>query len=193
MSDLIQLVYASRSNIETSADTTAVLPGVARILTQSRRNNKPKNIGGVLCYGDGHFFQCLEGERGLVESLYEHLHEDDRHRDVTLLMKRPIKERRFKLWAMKYLSMDQSIRQELKAAGLSEFDPYRFGETTIARMLTVLQAATEAQPLPSGDRKEPSPSLLDRSLGDGSQLLYLGAGTVLAALVTIGLIAFWIL
>ena len=59
--------------------------------------------------------------------------------NVTLLLKRPIKERRFKLWAMKYLSVDREIRATLEQGKLDCFDPYRFDDALIEKMLTVLQ------------------------------------------------------
>jgi hypothetical protein len=191
MSDLIQLVYASRSNLESTHDAAGIEPGVARILTQSRRNNKPKDIGGVLCYGDGHFFQCLEGERAVVEALYEHLHEDDRHRDVTLLLKRPVDQRRFKLWAMKYLSVDRVIRQQLQQEGLDRFDPYRFDEGAIERMLTALKEATESDRMPAGNRQ--ADATVPTRKADSLPLAYLGVGAVLAGLIAIGVLAFGVL
>jgi hypothetical protein len=188
MSELIELVYASRSTIKGS-DTGSVEPAVARILTQSRRNNTPKEIGGVLCYGDGHFFQCLEGERVEVEQLYEKLHEDDRHRDVSLLRKGPIAQRRFKLWAMKYLSVDRDIRKFLSDEGMQRFDPFALDDARIDSLLEVLRTATEATRHSGGDR--PAPSDADRA--DGRLLGALGVGAVAAALVVIGLVVFVIL
>jgi hypothetical protein len=188
---LIQLVYASRSNLESTHDAAGIEPGVARILTQSRRNNKPKNIGGVLCYGDGHFFQCLEGEAAVVEELYAHLHDDPRHRDVTLLLKRPVEQRQFKLWAMKYLSVDRVIREQLEREGLDRFDPYRFDEATIDRMLIALREVTETQPVQPGNRT-PDPATTD-TRRDSLPLAWLGVGAVLASLVAISVLAFGVL
>lgn len=188
MSDLIQLVYASRSNIEASTNPTGVEPAVGRILQQSRRNNQPKEIGGVLCYGDGNFFQCLEGEREVVEDLYEKLHEDDRHRDVTLLKKRAVSERRFKLWAMKYLSVDEQVRGELKKAGMKEFDPYRFDEERIDRMLRILHKSTEVQRTPAGDRPQGPDSSASTAAG-GLPPIWLAGAAIGLVLVTLGIVA----
>lgn len=154
MSELIELVYASRSNVTRNAGGLGVEPEIGRILTQSRRNNEPKRIGGVLCFGNDTFFQCLEGEREGVEKLYNKLHEDPRHRDVTLLRKRPIERRRFKLWAMKYLTLDRALREELKRHGHGRFDPFDFDDETMDDVLDALKASTEA-PAPAGDRPEP--------------------------------------
>lgn len=189
MSDLIQLIYASRSNIESSSNLTGVEPAIGRILQQSRRNNKPKEIGGVLCYGDGNFFQCLEGERAVVESLYDSLHEDERHRDVTLLAKRSVEQRQFKLWAMKYLSIDALVRNELDRAGLKEFDPFRFDDDLMARMLKVLHESTESQRRPAGDRAGESVP----TTRDNFRTVWMVAGAsvlVLAATVAIGVYMF---
>ncbi len=183
MSDLIQLVYASRATFATHEDSAHVEPQVARILTQSRRNNRPREIGGVLCYGDGCFFQCLEGERDEVETLYRRLHDDPRHRDVTLLLKRPIQAREFKLWAMKYLSIDAAVSAVLRSAGLNRFDPFRFDDCTTERMLQSLREATENQPTGSGDRR-PSPP----RKRDARPLVYLGAGAVITTLTVLAIL-----
>ena len=188
MSDLIQLIYASRSKVAVSDNPTGVEPAIGRILQQSRRNNKPKNIGGVLCYGDGNFFQCLEGERDVVETLYDSLHEDERHSDVTLLKKRSVEERQFKLWAMKYLSVDEGVRKELDRAGLDRFDPFKFDDALTDRMIKVLHQSTEVQRTPAGDRPELSSDTL-QSESSSSFWMIVGAGAVaLATLIAIAVV-----
>ena len=192
MSELIQLVYASRSKLKATNDPADIKSGVARILTQSRRNNKSNNISGVLCHGDGCFFQCLEGDRDAVEALYERLHEDDRHRDVTLLLKRPVEARRFRLWAMKYLKVDQAVRLQIQKAGLDRFDPYCFDEPTIGRMLTVLQEVTPASGIGASSRESGQPAPFPR-MADMLPLAYLGVGAVVFSLVAMSVLAFGVL
>lgn len=185
MSDLIELVYASRSNVTRHKGGLGVEPEIGRILTQSRRNNEPKKIGGVLCFGNDTFFQCLEGERDAVEKLYNRLHDDPRHRDVTLLRKRPVERRRFKLWAMKYLTLDRRLLARLKQRGHDRFDPFKFDDETIDEVLDVLKESTEA-PVPQGDRPMPEPP------GDNTQVkVYTLA--VAAVLATFGVIAWMLL
>jgi len=185
MSELIELVYASRSNVERNKGGLGVEPEIGRILTQSRRNNEPEKIGGVLCFGNDTFFQCLEGEREAVEKLYNKLHEDPRHREVTLLRKRPVERRRFKLWAMKYLTLDGALRAKLQKRGRDRFDPFTFDDETIDEVLDVLKESTEA-PAPQGDRPAPEPA------GEHTQLkVYTLAVTVV--LVTFGVIAWMLL
>ncbi|MDZ7791652.1 MAG: BLUF domain-containing protein [Xanthomonadales bacterium] len=181
MPELIELVYASRSNVARNTGGLGVEPEIGRILIQSRRNNEPKEIGGVLCFGNDTFFQCLEGEREAVEKLYNKLHEDPRHRDVTLLRKRPIERRRFKLWAMKYLTLDRGLREKLQRRGHDRFDPFSFDDETTDEVLDVLKQSTEAPP-PQGDRPMP------RASGDKTpvKVYTIAVGCVLLTFAVIG-------
>jgi len=143
MTDLLRLVYASKINFEPTGGGAAVDPVVTDILAQSRRNNPPSNIGGVLCYGDGYFFQCLEGERSVVERLYDRLLEDERHQEITLLSKRPVPQRMFKLWSMKFMNVDAKIRRMLQIEKLEFFDPHQFSDLMVERLLVELRDGSE--------------------------------------------------
>ena len=75
MSRLIQIIYISRSSFITTTNSTEIEPNVARILAKSRVNNRKNGLVGVLYFGDGCFFQCLEGEETEVDKLYSKLDE----------------------------------------------------------------------------------------------------------------------
>ncbi len=124
MSQLIRLVYASRSTFESSAKQQALDPGVARILAKSRKNNAHLQIVGGLLFGEGYFLQCLEGEADAVQTLYNKIKVDRRHRDVTLLSKASITSRSFGAWSMKYVPGEQHLQALLQQWGLARFDPY---------------------------------------------------------------------
>ena len=154
MADLLRLVYASKISVDEASDGEPVPPVVTEILAQSRRNNDPRNIGGVLCYGDGYFFQCLEGERSVVESLYDQILEDGRHKHVTLLSKRSVSQRMFKLWSMKFMSVDAKIRRMLEVEKLETFEPHQFSDLMIERLLVELRDASEKRrPAPLGQQR----------------------------------------
>ncbi len=91
---LVRLLYASR------ATTTLSTTIVDSILEQSRRNNPPQGITGILCFSDDLFIQVLEGGRDEVCELYNKIAQDDRHRDVRILTYEEIAERRFGGWSM---------------------------------------------------------------------------------------------
>ena len=151
MADLLRLVYASKINFEPASNDKSTDPVIAGILAQSRRNNEPNHIGGVLCYGDGFFFQCLEGSRPVVEQLYDRLLNDDRHREVTLLSKRPVAHRMFQLWSMKFTNVDAKIRKMLQIENLESFQPHSFSDLMVERLLIELRDASEKRrPAPIG-------------------------------------------
>ncbi|WMS87871.1 BLUF domain-containing protein [Pleionea litopenaei] len=98
---LIRLTYASTATFKTDIKG-GIESEVARILLQSRRNNSRIAVGGVLHYGDGYFFQCLEGDESAVKSTLQRISQDQRHRDVQILLNVQIQRRLFEDWSMKY-------------------------------------------------------------------------------------------
>ncbi len=153
MSKIIELVYASRATFA-AVGGGGVEPEVARILSQSRRNNPRQHVGGVLCYRDGYFFQCLEGEAEHVEAVYRRITADARHQDVKILSQRPVPHRRFTSWSMKYAVTDDAVRQLLEKHGQSRFRPHVFGSELVSALVGLLQAAADAplETRPAPDR-----------------------------------------
>lgn len=135
MSDMIRLVYASRT-------TATVKPGImdpamGRILLQSRRNNHKTDVGGVLFFGDGFFFQCLEGERQAVESLYAKIRQDTRHSDARILLQQAIYESWFTNWSMKFVPAEDSVRAFLQRHGFESFTPFQFNESLVNELVSL--------------------------------------------------------
>ncbi len=98
---LVRLMYASR------AATALDHEGLLGILRQSRANNPPLGVTGVLCVcpASGIFLQVLEGGRSAVNALYHRIAADRRHSAVELLSYEEIEERRFAGWAMGQVDM----------------------------------------------------------------------------------------
>jgi Sensors of blue-light using FAD len=128
MNELIRLVYASQATFKPAPVKQGVEPSVARILMQSRRNNSHENIGGVLYFGDGYFFQALEGDRKAVNQTYQRIAADPRHRDVTILSLKTIPQRLFADWSMKYVPVEQAVREYVRSRGHQRFAPLQFQE-----------------------------------------------------------------
>ena len=124
MSQLIRLVYASRSTFTPSERHQGLDPGVARILAKSRKNNASRQIVGGLLFGDGCFLQCLEGDAPAVETLYAKIEADPRHRDVKELSRQEIGQRTFGAWSMKYVRGEEVLSGVLRSWGMTRFDPY---------------------------------------------------------------------
>jgi len=131
--ELVRLNYASTATFQPNVQG-GVEVEVARILKQSRRNNRELAVGGVLHYGNGYFFQCLEGERDSVEQLYRRIAQDPRHTEVRTLGIGAVTERLFGDWSMKYLPIERDIRALLARHGI-DFNPYRFTDAFIEEFL----------------------------------------------------------
>ncbi|MCL6414090.1 BLUF domain-containing protein [Aestuariirhabdus sp. Z084] len=138
MSCLLRLVYASKAAFENHDDSDGIDLEVAQILVQSRRNNPKQQIQGVLYYGDGHFFQVLEGPREKVQQLYRRITEDPRHTSATILSSAEIDQPLFNSWSMKYIPADKTVRQFLQYNGHLRFDPFTFDLAMIDRLVHFL-------------------------------------------------------
>lgn len=139
MSQLIRLVYASRSTIVSGEKQQGLDPGVARILAKSRRNNARLQIAGGLLFGEGYFLQCLEGDADVVQALYDKIAADTRHRDVTVLAREPIATRSFGAWSMKYVPGEIRLKALLQTWGLAHFDPYRLSAEQVEVAVRFMQ------------------------------------------------------
>lgn len=117
---LVRCLYASRpAPAFTGADLT-------RILEQSRRNNAPLGVTGMLCVSDNLFVQVLEGGRDEVCELYNAITGDPRHGNVRLLSYEEISERQFGSWTMGQVSIAKLnpglVLKYFKRAELDPFD-----------------------------------------------------------------------
>lgn len=156
-SDLVRIVYISRSTFTTMPAEMGIEPSVARILAQSRINNARRGLVGALYFGDGCFFQCLEGRSDAVDRLYATLLKDPRHTDLKVLARQPIARTSFSSWAMKYVPLDADMKALLAEFGLESFDPYRFDADAVARVLEMLSAGNDLAGIADG---EPSASAM---------------------------------
>jgi len=145
MKKLTRIVYVSRSTFAPSPALGGLDPAIARILAKSRSNNRKNGLVGVLYFGDGCFFQCLEGEEGAIDTLYGKLEADPRHRDLKLISHEHIEQPTFSAWSMKYIPSEKKIQALMRAEGLESFDPYRFSESGTRKMLALLHAANDPQ------------------------------------------------
>lgn len=156
MQNLIQLIYISRATFPSTPSMRGLEPHVARILAKSRANNRHAGLTGVLYFGDGCFFQCLEGDAAAVESLYAKLKLDDRHTDVTLISNKAISRYAFSDWSMKYVVIEKAIERLLHERGYTSFGPYLFDPEMTQALLDILKVTNESggpvEPLPQENK-----------------------------------------
>ncbi len=94
---LLRLMYLSTAASTNDVDTTQ------SILRTSSIHNPLSHITGVLCSGDSHFLQVLEGPDQAVLALYGKVVKDPRHHDPALLSIELATERLFAEWSMAHI------------------------------------------------------------------------------------------
>ncbi|WP_342070439.1 BLUF domain-containing protein [Yoonia algicola] len=90
----LQIVYASRPF---GFDAGTLLD----ILFKARAWNAKADVTGCLICRDDIYLQLLEGPADNVTRIYKKILEDDRHVEVTQLVRRGVPERMFGKWAMR--------------------------------------------------------------------------------------------
>ena len=143
MTNLIQLIYISRSTFAPTEISNIIEPNVARILLKSRVNNKKNGLVGVLYFGDGCFFQCLEGEAEAVDQLYETLLKDTRHKDLKVFSRKAIDTLTFSNWSMKHVPLEDEMTKLLKSQGFKTFNPYKFSAEMTQNALNLLHSTKD--------------------------------------------------
>lgn len=94
MKPLIHHIYTSSAQDRPDGEA------LKRILAQSRRNNAPLEITGMLLHTAGSYFQILEGAPEAVDQLFARISADPRHHRITTIIREPIPRRSFPDWTM---------------------------------------------------------------------------------------------
>lgn len=137
----VRLCYASQRN-EKNED---LLQDLRDILTEARDFNDLNQICGVLYYADNAFFQCLEGEREVVERLFQKIQNDQRHYNVKWLCTYSIEENSFQRWSMKYVQRNTNIESFFLKMGETSFNPIRLDEQNLKIFLNELLSAEQTK------------------------------------------------
>lgn len=122
-SALVQLVYVSTLTIASRLNTSIF----EDIEAHTRDYNEQHGITGTLCYGNGQFLQCIEGEKRHVFALQERIFADSRHKNIEVLLLQEINHRSFSDWRMRLLFLERwlwSPATKEQAAQLSLFLPF---------------------------------------------------------------------
>ncbi|WP_420230127.1 BLUF domain-containing protein [Psychrobacter sp. ER1] len=102
-SALVQLVYVSTLTLGSRLSTSIF----DEVEGHARNYNQQNNITGTLCYGNGHFLQCIEGKKSDVFNLQERIFVDSRHKNVEVLLLQVINHRSFADWRMRLLFLER--------------------------------------------------------------------------------------
>ncbi len=145
-SDLYQLVYISRIT-STGLSGASTLNDIAKAAI---KNNTADDVTGILCYGNGYFFQCIEGSEQALTNLKNRILMDDRHKDMQTLGFSAISKRRFTGWSLRSMTLERWMLSDSKIKALMPFKPYEWASNQWHQFLDVLQDYYEEQKM-SGD------------------------------------------
>lgn len=135
---LVRMVYCSRISESFSSED------IDKILDVARKENKKRNVTGLLCFSRKYFLQCLEGGRKAVNETYHNILNDERHEEIVLLDYKEINTRDFTSWQMAYIP-EKNITDaiNLKFSGTPDFDPFTMhGESAYRMMLQLSKDLT---------------------------------------------------
>lgn len=63
---------------------------IVEILEHAQAYNTQNDLTGVLLYSEGNFFHVIEGEKNLIQNLFDKIKADKRHENITTIFERPI-------------------------------------------------------------------------------------------------------
>ena len=105
---LHQLVYISAAEHDFTEEE------LQELLAKARENNNKLDVSGMLLFHEGSFIQALEGEKSVVERLYEKIGQDKRHSETRVLFRGEIDERHFETWSMGFYRSNQTSSENLE-------------------------------------------------------------------------------
>ena len=108
MGQIHYLTYVSRMTLKAGVTPRTL----SDIMTVAQRENLAHQITGCLCFGNGYFFQYIEGEKSAIEQLFGNIQRDGRNRDVTLKSKVVIEQRLFQDWQMLMVNINNPETHE---------------------------------------------------------------------------------
>jgi len=91
---IFQLIYTCALTANTGCEELRV------IAENSRKHNLEVGITGILLFQDGSVLQVLEGERKIVQDLYDRITRDTRVTNPLILIQRMATKREFPNWSM---------------------------------------------------------------------------------------------
>jgi FAD-dependent sensor of blue light len=95
---MLQVIYSSASVAPFNERE------LAQLLMHARGNNTRLGVTGMLLYEDSSFLQVIEGDAAVLETLFQLIGGDKRHKRVMTLLRREVDVREFGDWAMGFVS-----------------------------------------------------------------------------------------
>ena len=104
---MYELIYCSSSSNDLNSDD------LEDILNTARTFNTKNDITGCLLYYKSEFIQILEGEKNIVQELYNNISKDKRHMNTILVSEGEKVERSFDNWSMAFYELSDDDVNDL--------------------------------------------------------------------------------
>lgn len=108
MSQLKRVKYVS----EFAANLTS--SDIEKLVSQASENNIKHQITGILVASGHLFFQVIEGPADAIDTLFENIRKDKRHKNVLLLNSEHATQRIFPDWALKRFDMNSETLTQME-------------------------------------------------------------------------------
>jgi hypothetical protein len=118
-----QLVYVS------AATAPFAHSELTALLLRARENNRRLGVSGMLIHKDGSFFQVLEGQERIVESLYERISRDPRHTRIVVIRRDQLPRANFADWSMGFVDGERLDVRGMP--GFNDFFRKEFADTAL--------------------------------------------------------------
>ncbi|WP_448204634.1 BLUF domain-containing protein [Azospirillum sp. sgz302134] len=116
---MLTIVYRSE------ASHTLAPSDLAALCLACARKNQALGVTGFLLHLDGLFLQVLEGERSVLEPLFNTIRHDDRHRKVeVLLYEDSVTKPNFAFWSMNLGPLDDEAFRARVMRGVNTRDEF---------------------------------------------------------------------
>ncbi|MDP2419316.1 MAG: BLUF domain-containing protein [Hydrogenophaga sp.] len=118
MSKLYHLAYISKNSFVGTLGEQE--KNLRSILEFAQRNNALLGVTGALLYSGGYYCQVIEGDRDVLENLFETIQMDRRHNEITVLHFEQIELRSFSEWAMAMAGYEDAMRFDIEGIRASK-------------------------------------------------------------------------
>lgn len=86
--------------------------GVKNIMNEADGFNNRENISGILLYNERNFFQLIEGEKEIIQDLYEKIKLDRRHLDIIKFLETPVSIPPFDGYLAEFITDNKKCEEE---------------------------------------------------------------------------------
>ncbi len=139
----VALIYVSVSTLK--------LPGEAgevdAIVDWSLGRNRAQGVTGALVFTEKRFAQYLEGPAESVDALMDSIARDPRHRELDVVFRRPLDQRRFPTWGLAYAGPSTFVSGHVLTLAETQGEAARlkFADRLIEMMQQFVQAQLAEQ------------------------------------------------